>query len=214
MRNYITILLLSCSHIGISQSTNKITSDYRDAFLGYYQGYNYPYYYILVEKDTLSVDSLFITDTLWSEAPRLDCPITCNKHRVILNTDSSWTGFASYNGNFIREDTIHLFYMAPGPFAYSYDGKRISPIGFYSLDKKDKGWYVFPNPATNELHVILPGLKEELHLQLLDINGRLIMEQQFNTSTKLMLGTLPRSVYILKLKGKDVNLSKRVVLVE
>jgi hypothetical protein len=55
---------------------------------------------------------------------------------------------------------------------------------------------------------------EEISLQLLDMNGKLIKEQKFTRNAQIGVGTLPRGVYLIKLKGKDFVLNKRVVLVE
>ncbi|MFT3884523.1 MAG: choice-of-anchor L domain-containing protein [Flavobacteriales bacterium] len=60
---------------------------------------------------------------------------------------------------------------------------------------------VFPNPAENTLHVDLPsGMEGRTELQLLDVAGRVVMQQVISGTTQatLDLGHLPHGSYTLK----------------
>lgn len=89
-----------------------------------------------------------------------------------------------------------------------------APVGVKERDLNEIEWLLYPNPASDELTVTIPNISEKLHLQLLDVNGKQLLEQSFKISTQLDVGDLPKGVYVLKIMGANANLSKRVVLVE
>ncbi len=196
----------------------QTSTDYRDRVCGTYLFYNGncsngvpsdpSYITILVEKSTMSTDSIIFTDSLQG----LGQPYV---RYAKLNLDSTWYSTPGYLGHFRRVDTVFIQNVwYPGPVVCYFDAKKISHIGLYNLNKKEKEWYLFPNPANNNLNILLPSNMEEISLQLLDMNGKLIKEQKFTRNAQIGVGTLPRGVYLIKLKGKDFVLNKRVVLVE
>lgn len=195
-------------------SFSQPPTDFRDNFTGYYLSYNYPYQNILVEKDLFNSDSLYITDSLWGEAPRPDCPVNCVKHRVILNGDSSWTGFASYHGDFKRLDTIHLFYLAPGPFAYNYDAKKISPIGITNYQNINVSCYLFPNPVLDYMNVLVSNYDKPLKISLYDANGKLCRTEEFIKSIQMETMGLMSGLYYVRIEGENVHFKKSLVIVE
>ena len=193
------------------------TSDYRDAFLGLYHSTNtngwnaaiqspYPNVYIYVEKSLNSMDSIIITDTMQSTPPY--------RRYAKLNLDSTWYSSGAYYGHFKNIDSINCTSIFPGPSYAFYDGKRITGIGLIEKKVNPILWFLFPNPAANELNIVIPGVNEDLKIQLLDINEKLITEQPFKSTTQLDVATLPKGIYIVSIKGSSINLVKRVVLVD
>ena len=181
--------------------------DYRDPFLGLYHtatppcvpGNSPPHHYVLIEKDTQNTTGIFATDTMvWGANGYV--------HQCALNqSDSTYTN--SQLCKFIPTDSLKIATGACG-FGAVYYLRKIAPVGLFTLNNKQKEWYLFPNPAVNELNIVLLGLTEEMNLHVLDINGRLVLEQKFKTSTQIDVGDLPKGVYVVRIKGASVNLRK------
>lgn len=85
-------------------------------------------------------------------------------------------------------------------------------VGINELEQTGK-LFLYPNPAVNELNIVLPGLTEEINLELEDINGKLVLQQHFKINTQLDVSMLPKGVYVVRIIGVNINLSKRVILI-
>ncbi len=90
-----------------------------------------------------------------------------------------------------------------------YFGERIT-VGINEIIKVE--FSTFPNPTNTNLNVVLPGVSELLRLSLSNINGKEIIVKEFKTQAQLDVSTLPNGIYIIRIKGANVNLSRRVVL--
>lgn len=142
---------------------NAQVGDYRDSFLGLYHtatppcvpGNSSPNHYILIEKDTNSTTDIFANDTMWGEVTYL------YRHPCTLNQSDSTYEDGYQLGKFVRTDSLRISTGACG-FGAMYYLRKIAPIGIYNMANKHKEWYMFPNPAVNELNIVLPSLSEEL----------------------------------------------------
>lgn len=203
------LLALLCNISGIAQAV-----DYRDPFLGLYHtatppcvpGNSPPNQYVLIEKDTQNTTGILVTDTMCSDAGGF-------RHNAILNQSDSTFNECVQLCKFVPTDSLKIAGAMPCGFGYTYYLRKVTPIGIFTIVNKKNEWYMFPNPAINELNVVLPGLREEMDLQVLDINGRIVLKQHFKISTQINVSVLPKGVYVVRIKGTGVNLSKRVVLV-
>ena len=195
--------------------------DYRDPFLGLYHTatppcnngneLTPPNHYIYIEKDTNNSTDIFATDTMCFDASPPNF-YGYHHHATLQQSDSTYMDGAQLC-KFIQTDSLKVIGNCCG-FGYNYYLHKIASVGIYTIANKNKEWYLFPNPAVNEFNIVLPGITEQLNVQLLDLNGKLVLEQKFKTSTQIDVGTLPKGVYVVRIKGASVNLSKRVVLVE
>ena len=78
-------------------------------------------------------------------------------------------------------------------------------------EKNDLQFSVFPVPATYSLTI--EGEENiTTDLTLRDINGKLILTHQFNTSTNLSLDGVAKGIYYLTLKTENGELAKKVVV--
>jgi hypothetical protein len=78
-------------------------------------------------------------------------------------------------------------------------------------EKNDLQFSVFPVPATYSLTI--EGEENIItDLTLRDINGKLILTHQFNTSTNLSLDGVAKGIYYLTLKTENGELTKKVVV--
>ena len=116
-------------------------------------------------------------------------------------------------GNFHNTDSLYIYLCGLSGRWSKYYGKKISGIGLQNLNANDK-LSLFPNPAINKLNIIFPDEKESLQLSIYDISGKEVLEKQFTKNLCLDVGILPRGVYIVRVRGKDVNINRRIVLIE
>ena len=78
-------------------------------------------------------------------------------------------------------------------------------------ESNDLQFSVFPVPATYSLTIeSQEGITTDLNLK--DINGKLILESQFNTSKNLSLDGVAKGIYYLTLKTEKGELTKKVVV--
>jgi len=78
---------------------------------------------------------------------------------------------------------------------------------------------IFPNPATDELSVVVQGnqILKDLNLTLTNMTGQIVFEQEFTgfsnqMNEKLAVDYLPRGVYYLKMGSEGEQFVKKVVL--
>jgi len=75
-----------------------------------------------------------------------------------------------------------------------------------SINEIKDNVFVYPNPSCDFINVNAVG---KYNAKLLDINGRIVFEQNANDNTRLNLSNLPNGVYMLQLTfEKDVNTFK------
>ena len=84
-----------------------------------------------------------------------------------------------------------------------------TPIGV-----KNNAVNVFPNPASTTINIEIEEQKQSIQLDLLNLQGKIQMQTIISESKVLDVSHLPRGLYVLKLSGKDLNLSRKVVLIE
>jgi hypothetical protein len=92
-----------------------------------------------------------------------------------------------------------------------YDAAQ--PSGWVSVRDADLTAKVYPNPATDKLNVQMPA-NEQYELVLVDINGRLLQETNFNNQTQLDLSIYQSGVYILRISDKNGNFTTIKVIKE
>ena len=78
-------------------------------------------------------------------------------------------------------------------------------------NKNDLQFRVFPIPATYSL-IVEGGENIKTDLILRDINGKLILEDQFNASMSLSLDGVAKGIYYLNLKTENGELTKKVIV--
>ena len=78
-------------------------------------------------------------------------------------------------------------------------------------NRNDLQFSIFPIPATYSLNI---ESEQNLttNLKLKDINGRLILKKQFNTSINLCLNNVAKGVYYLSLKTVEGELIKKIII--
>lgn len=74
-------------------------------------------------------------------------------------------------------------------------------IGSVGLNEiaKDLGLKIFPNPTKNILNINLQQLPEHTQIQLYDIQGKLVLQQELKLTQQLNIETLAPGMYMLKI---------------
>lgn len=97
---------------------------------------------------------------------------------------------------------------------YSASGGPTTSIGFNTMNEIPVT--VFPNPSNDFVVVQISGLtKEDLNIQLIDINGKLITESkllQGSALNYLDTRTVYDGVYFVKVSGSNFSSSKKIVI--
>lgn len=215
MTRFITILFL----IFFAKRSIAQVADYRDAFLGLYHtatppcvsGIDPPNHFVLIEKDTQSATGIIVTDTMWGDASPPNFYGYRHPCNLIQSDSTYMDGFQL--GKFYPTDSLKITGNICG-FGTSYFLRKITPIGLFAVNNITKEWYLFPNPAVNKLNIVLRDVNEELTLRMFDISGKELITKSFKGSAQLDVSSLPKGVYFVRIQGKDINLSKRVVLLE
>ena len=79
---------------------------------------------------------------------------------------------------------------------------------------------IFPNPAKGTVNIAFYGINGEVHIRLVDINGRIVREQteKVNSSEKTIsdsqftISGLAKGTYYIHITGEDINMIKKVVI--
>ena len=87
-----------------------------------------------------------------------------------------------------------------------------------ALFKNDKSFqwniYSFPNPVSDEFELNIVGLKtEEKEIQLVDVNGKVIMSQQAASKTKINVREYASGIYFLMVRnGSNVIQTLKIIV--
>ena len=87
-------------------------------------------------------------------------------------------------------------------------------LGLNYIDSEDF-IKVYPNPSNGELNISITNFTGKLSIQLVDVNGRTVYQENvnnFNLQKTLQLQGLQSGMYILKLEADNVSHSKKIIL--
>ena len=81
--------------------------------------------------------------------------------------------------------------------------------------EKSLGFSAYPNPTNGVLNVEIKSSHPALTMQVMDINGRIILSQnvaanKMNTPQSLDLKSLPAATYILQVTGEGIHINKKI----
>ncbi|MBL4706251.1 MAG: T9SS type A sorting domain-containing protein [Flavobacteriales bacterium] len=92
-----------------------------------------------------------------------------------------------------------------------YDAAQ--PSGWVSVREVQLSASVYPNPANNILNVEMPS-NDAFDYLLIDLNGRLLEQSNFNKSTQIDISRYESGIYILKVSDKMGNFTTVKVIKE
>ena len=74
---------------------------------------------------------------------------------------------------------------------------------------------IFPNPASgNVFNINITGtIRGTIDVQIFDMNGRLHLQQKFNSNNNIIVNhKLPSGTYMIKITGEGLEESKKLVI--
>lgn len=80
--------------------------------------------------------------------------------------------------------------------------------------KNEDLFRVYPNPTNGNLNIRINGYNGKVTIQVIDINGRIVNEfknEDFNIEKSINLNDLQSGVYMLKVSGDDINITKKII---
>ncbi|MEJ6791963.1 MAG: T9SS-dependent M36 family metallopeptidase [Lacinutrix sp.] len=107
-----------------------------------------------------------------------------------------------------RTDQVEDFNMPPDT------NPTLQNCTSLSVDEFNESNYsIFPNPANNVLNINVKKNFGKVNITLTDINGRLVLSQEANlsSSTELNISALQSGMYILTIKGENINTNDKII---
>ncbi|MEO8761385.1 MAG: T9SS type A sorting domain-containing protein, partial [Bacteroidia bacterium] len=127
---------------------------------------------------------------------------TVNINSVAANSNAmfKWvfTAGASSVGNNIYLDNINI-----------YDA---TSLGIKNINE-DKTFSIYPNP-TNGIFVLETNTSAKQTLQIVDVNGRIVLTQTINGTSTINTGNLAEGVYNASLMGNEGIINKKLIIVK
>lgn len=106
----------------------------------------------------------------------------------------------------VREDGFYF-----DDFSISYDEASTANIAEENIQLN-----IFPNPANNELSIALPSYEKFGEIQLLDMNGKIVLNQEFkgnNNLIKIDITELQNGFYFVNYFGENIQSTKNKIVV-
>ena len=136
---------------------------------------------------------------------------------IVIKFDNSETGFAvSQNGGtFVGPDHVTLG-SSRIFFNTNFQWFFNQTLSVADNDFIDGSLFIYPNPATNSIVISNPKLLRLNAIKVYDINGRLIQENQLNSSnlfdkTELDISAMSNGIYLLVIDAEGGQFTKRIV---
>jgi PKD repeat protein len=72
---------------------------------------------------------------------------------------------------------------------------------------------VYPNPSSGKFEIALSNTTPELIIHVMDINGKLLLEQKVTSSKETIdLGGFAKGIYLMQISGKDTSINQKLVV--
>ena len=90
------------------------------------------------------------------------------------------------------------------------------PLSIVNHEKEDVQIHIFPNPFSEEIHITYSGIiHQNAHLEIVDIMGKVVYEQQLELSSELKqtisLKSLLNGVYWIRIKSPFINFNSKII---
>jgi hypothetical protein len=104
--------------------------------------------------------------------------------------------------------------------AYTFSIKDITkPLNdrFYLSMNTETNWSIdnsikiYPNPVKEVLHVQLHGVQEQARAELIDMNGKIMLQGEFTSEADIEMVNFPAGMYILRLQTSKGVVTRKIV---
>lgn len=166
-----------------------------------------------------------------------DLPVKCvllnplNTSEVIIGTElgvwytntfanASPTWLQSYNGmsnvkvtdlDLRNDNAVYAATYGRGVFSGTFTAVALSTNNV----ENSRGAKVYPNPSNGQFNLRIENFTGKVNIQLVDVNGRVVYnadENNFNTEKSINTNSLQAGIYILNVKGDDLNYTEKVIM--
>lgn len=135
-----------------------------------------------------------------------------NNWTEIYTTSNSPIDFSLFHG--FEFDTLGNIWVASGFDLHTIENSN-SPgwLSTQELKIQQRQLTIYPNPASDVIHVQLPQMISQAAVYISDMNGKVIKEQQLysNDITPIHIGALESGVYILRVISNEYQWQERLV---
>jgi hypothetical protein len=101
------------------------------------------------------------------------------------------------------------------PFCSSVSAVLQTDVGMEEL-MSGGGFFVFPNPATNELVVRSSEFGDEMEIEIYDIFGQRVFLQpqtsNLKPQTTINVSSLPNGIYFIQIKNNEKTFSQKLMI--
>lgn len=127
-------------------------------------------------------------------------------HRYQLFTSGYFTGEIDCDPG---QDTVALYSTARNTYLIKFSQGYVDP----DEEEPTKTFRVWPNPTDGLMYIDLGKTMESVMATVTAVDGKLMFEQQFQSTAQLELSfeNLPRGVYFVTIKGDGLRETVRVV---
>jgi hypothetical protein len=96
-----------------------------------------------------------------------------------------------------------------------FDAYFTDAVGTNQLERDDRQVTIFPNPSKGNFSIELVGLSEVGQLQICDLTGRTVFQNQVNPREELIeieLGQVPSGIYLLSIMNREVQITRQIII--
>ncbi len=141
--------------------------------------------------DTLSVGSINVGDTAWTSSTKALTFSEAGAYLMTCFLEQSKDGVTS-------NDTLQYILFVE------------EPVNTVDLACE---WRIYPNPANDVLEIQSPHSDHEMHLELIDVNGRLVYQESFTNSIhQINTKAFASGFYALKLHSEKESITRSIVI--
>jgi hypothetical protein len=132
------------------------------------------------------------------------------KLRLIPNPDPGYMDYAVFKADPIAyKDALYFRYVD------STDNFRLANLVYQATDIGEinsENILIYPNPASDIITIELPGIVTGHDVSLYSLTGALMIKKCINRDyEQLDIGEIPPGVYILKIKGKEISIVRKII---
>jgi len=86
------------------------------------------------------------------------------------------------------------------------------PIISNTNDVSESIFEIYPNPASEVIHIGFPQDVNKMTISVYNVNGQIVLEKTLNQESNLSLNSLQNGVYFIKLQSENFQEEKRIVV--
>lgn len=125
-------------------------------------------------------------------------------HSVSLSAFAGQTIYIAFR----HYNVTDMFYLDIDDITVSANGGGVG-----IADVENSNVSIYPNPASDMVKVSLEGVDGKVNVQIVDINGRTVKEQNGNAQgMNIEVSSLSRGTYYVRMTGENVNVVRKLVL--